>query len=422
MTEVYGHFSQPPALRFSRVNPAAVHTNPKKGLRLYGPYNSGSLAMDKVRCGVIYPAGYETLKNILIQGLLKGIQVFPGFQKTFRIPIEFTLIREYKKLENALDKISRENLDLVICLIPTSADNSSYQLSKKWLLGNGIPSQIVTVPKLQDERQRPWVIENVALASYAKIGGAPWVVASDSTNNEVIIGVSRAIDRNEGVAVGFVTLFSGDGDFLYMGSKAPVISWPKRGNKEDEEKYVVQMEALITEALNYYTEVQGPPDSVVLHLCKKPGPLETSAVKKATANWDIPYAIIHINDDTTFRLFDTADPTYVPRAGLVVMLNSRTALLLLDGRSNGERKRRGVPRLIEVRMDTRSSMPESAFPRLVKQVVNLARMNWRGFNAKASPASLNYSHLIAKLVVTVGFKNWNELITKGQLREKAWFL
>lgn len=422
MSELYGYFSRLPALRFSRVNPSAIHTDPRRGLRAYGPYDSGSLGMDRVRCGLIYPAGYEILKDLLVEGLGKGTKSFPGFQTTFRVPLEFTLIREYTNLENQLRHIIKEKLDLVICLIPAGINDSHYQLSKKWLLGNGIPSQIVTLSKLQDERQRPWVIGNLALASYAKIGGTPWVVASDNGQNEVIIGVSRAIDRNQGVAVGFVTLFTGDGDFLYMGSKAPVIPWPKRGKKEEEKKYILQMKELITEALDFYKEAQGPPDSVVIHLCKRPGPLETIAARSASEDWDIPYAIIHINDDTTFRLFDTAHSTYVPRTGLTVMLNSRAALLLLDGRVNGERKKRGMPRLIEVSMDPRSTMPEEKFPRLVKQVMSLARMNWRGFNAKASPASLNYSHLIAKLVVTIGLENWSELISQGHLREKAWFL
>lgn len=422
MPELYGYFSPLPALRFSRVNPAATHTNSRQGLRSYGPYGSGSLGMDRVRCGLLYPAGHGILKDILIQGLTKGAKAFPGFHRTFRVPLEFVVIREYTNLEDQLRQIVEEEVDLVICLIPSDEDDSYYHLAKKWLLNNGIPSQIVTLPKLQDAIQRPWVIESMALASYAKIGGTPWVVASENGQNEVIIGVSRAIDRDQRVAVGFVTLFTGDGDFLYMGSKAPVIRWPERGNNEEGERYISEMQKLINEVLDFYEAEQGPPDSVVVHLCKRPGPLETVAVRNASENWDIPYAIIHINDDTTFRLFDTAHPTYVPRTGLTVMLTPRVALLLLDGRLNGERKRRGVPRLIEVRMDPRSSMTDGDFPRLVKQVMNLARMNWRGFNAKASPASLNYSHLIARLVVTIGLENWSQLISDGRLRKKAWFL
>jgi hypothetical protein len=44
----------------------------------------------------------------------------------------------------------------------------------------------------QNPSQRPWVLGNIALASYAKVGGAPWVVADSSGRHELVMGVSRA--------------------------------------------------------------------------------------------------------------------------------------------------------------------------------------------------------------------------------------
>jgi hypothetical protein len=45
---------------------------------------------------------------------------------------------------------------------------------------------------LQNPSQRAWVLGNIALASYAKVGGAPWVVADSSGRHELVMGVSRA--------------------------------------------------------------------------------------------------------------------------------------------------------------------------------------------------------------------------------------
>jgi hypothetical protein len=55
-------------------------------------------------------------------------------------------------------------------------------------------------------------------------------------------------------------------------------------------------------------------------------------------------------------------------------------------------------------------------------VFEFARVNWRGFNAQAIPATLNYSYLVARLVAEIGAQNWNAIASAGVLRDKAWFL
>jgi hypothetical protein len=73
-------------------------------------------------------------------------------------------------------------------------------------------------------------------------------------------------------------------------------------------------------------------------------------------------------------------------------------------------------------LDRRSKFGPQELPRLLRQVVNFARINWRGFNAQAIPATLNYSHLIARLVAEIGADRWSPIASAGRLRDKAWFL
>jgi hypothetical protein len=73
-------------------------------------------------------------------------------------------------------------------------------------------------------------------------------------------------------------------------------------------------------------------------------------------------------------------------------------------------------------MDHRSTMAIDRFPDVVQQVFEFARVNWRGFNAQAIPATLNYSYLVARLVAEIGAQNWNAIASAGVLRDKAWFL
>jgi len=60
----------------------------------------------------------------------------------------------------------------------------------------GIPSQVIVGEKLRSPAQCQWILENIALASYAKVGGTPWVVASPGNERQLVLGVSRVQDAN----------------------------------------------------------------------------------------------------------------------------------------------------------------------------------------------------------------------------------
>ena len=194
----------------------------------------------------------------------------------------------------------------------------------------------------------------------------------------------------------------------------------------EQDEYVNGLANLVRDAGAEYERQQGKPDAIVVHLCKRPGRgREVAALKQAVEEigGGVPYALMHLNDGSSFRLFDSSHSTYVPPSGLVVELSRRSALLLVEGRGAGQQRRqRGVPRVLDISLDGRSTMDSDEFARLVEQVHQFARVNWRGFNARAIPATLNYSYLIARLVAEIGADRWNAVASAGRLRDKAWFL
>lgn len=423
MNAFIGELLKPPDLRFDYSSTSVRYPDARRGLKSKGPYDSGILGKDRIRAAVIFPSQYAREKDALVNGLRSGYSPFTGFRSYFKIPLSIENERrlsaegEKEVRRVAQDLIRQNNVDVVL-ILTTSRQGALYRAAKRELLGNGIPSQVVTVGKLRDSKQAPWVVENVALACYAKIGGTPWVVASDSDRRELVVGISRAQDRTRQFIVGFVTLFTQEGDFLLLHSLAPVLGWEQR-------KYVNGLTELIVEAYDEYHQMQGKPESIVLHLCKRPGRFrEVEAVQGAIRQIGntVPYALLHLNDDSNYRIFDAAHPTYIPQTGLKIELGQRNALLLLDGRIGDRRPRRGVPRVLEISMDKRSTMSSDEFSRLVRQIYSFSRVNWRGFNAQAIPVTLNYSYLIARLIVEIGANSWNQIISAGRLRDKAWFL
>jgi len=415
---LYGSIISSPNLRFSYSSPYAKDSNPRKGLKKYGPYDSNVFNKSEINAGLIYLKSVKN-KKLLTDGLVKGESYFEGLQEIFRVQIAFKEERSIssqteQEIRGTINALLNEDLDIVF-VIEKSITNSIYKICKAILLANGIPSQVVIDEKLQDPNQRPWILENIALATYAKVGGAPWVIANPISKNQLVLGVSRVQDKNNKYLVGFVTLFTHDGDFLLMHSKAPVIDW---------DNYVRGLESLITEAIDEYEKRKGIPEEIIIHFHKRPGYRELEAIQSALKrrNSQIPYALLHINEYSNFRLFDTSHRTYIPESGLKVDISKHESILLIDGRIGNERKKVGVPRVLDIIMDKRSTLPIDNFPDLVKQISDFSRINWRGFNAAAIPVTLNYSKLIARLISEIGAEHWNQIVASGKLRDKSWFL
>lgn len=425
-----GEYLQASQLRFNASSLQAQHSNARQGLKIYGPYDAQRIAKDRIRCAIIYPNNLSQVKTTLVSGLTHGNGQFGGFKSLFRIPLEFVQEKAIRAesvdvIKETVSSILRDHHPDIFVLITSERNEALYQSAKGILLGNGLPSQMIRAETIRNSQGLPWSLENIALQVYAKVGGTPWTVMSSSKRQELVVGVSRALDKARNMVVGFVTLFTHDGDYLLLHSLSP-----KPATWERLNEYRNALAQLIVEAHREYSTSHGQPEALVIHLCKRPGKFrEVAAVEQAmqTLGQNIPYALLHLNDDTSYRLFDTAHPTYVPRSGVKVGLNPITALLFLDGRvpdRNGQeiRRKRGVPRVLEIYLDRRSTIDANEFPRLVQQVFDFARVNWRGFNTQAIPAPLNYSYLVARLVSEIGADNWNAIANAVSLRDKAWFL
>lgn len=427
-----GEQLSPPALRFSASSTSQRDYYPRRGIQNYGPYDGMSLGKNQVNCLVVYPSGLQRAKQTIVSGLQNGNGSFAGFQRLFRLPLticgERSIAAEtLEELNTVLPNLLRDSTPDIVLIFASTRNPAYYAKAKSISLGNGIPSQFITQEKLGNPSQLPWLLENVALQMYAKIGGTPWTVLSSQKQKSLVLGVSRAQDKQKRLIVGFVTLFSSDGDYLFFSTIAPKpVYW------DQPEAYREALADVIVEACRNYSARNGQPDEIVIHLCKKPGKFrEFPAAEQAMKNigGNLPYAILHLNEYSSYRLFDTAHSSYVPRPGIKVTLSDTDALLFLDGRKKdfrtGDeiRNRRGVPRLYEIAFDRRSTIDVNEFPRLIRQIYEFSSVNWRGFNAQTIPATLNYSRLIANLIAEIGADNWSQAIGQiGRLADKAWFL
>ncbi len=416
---LYGEILDQPKLKFDYSSNSATDTFAKRGLYKHGPYDSSLFDKDKIKCVVLYKDGLDKEKQILKEGLLNGEDSFRGFKSLFRRPLDFIEEMPFlvdEKIDILIENLcsKKQDVDMFYILLDEKSINL-YSKIKSQFLTNGFPSQVIRAERLIKSEGRQYTFENISLATYAKVGGTPWTVSTSTSENRLVLGVNRAQDFLKKYFVGFVVLFTNEGDFLFVNSKAPVIEW---------DQYVKGLGELVESSIEEYEKVVGKPESIIIHFHKRPGKKEFSAVESALKNIakDIPYALVHINEYSNFRVFDSSDLSYVPPKGLKVDLSLHECIILLDGRIREKRSKMGVPRVLDVNIDKRSTISKENFPGIFKQVYDFSYINWRGFNAAAIPVTLNYSKLIARMIVELSAQNWNQIIASGRLRDKAWFL
>jgi hypothetical protein len=420
---LYGERLQRPYLKFDSVVSTSVHQWPMNGLSLYGPYDKSLMPVKSVRLAIMYPDKHEPRVADFLRAFTGGLQRYPGYIRWFRqgveaferYPISEITTEGYERVAN---DVSTRSYNLVFVVTEGfQRPNIVYQRIKTAFLKKGMPTQFLSSFRLYaGSEQLQWILSNIALSAYAKMGGTPWVIEAPE-RPEIVIGVSRAFDPKNNVVVGFAVIFKQNGDFVLSYSVPPVTTW---------NEYEEGVEKLVYEAISEYRRIERDPAQIVFHFSKRPGKREIDSISRAIdrLGLDVKYALVHLNEFSGFRLFDTSHHSYVPLAGLKVRLSSHEALLLLDGRDpRGARPFVGTPSVLDVTVDKRSTIDYKEYHRIIDQVFYLAFVNWRGFNARTIPVTTNYAYLIAKVISGLeSINDWNEIITNGNLKDKAWFL
>jgi len=417
---LYASLLENPFLRFNYALQTAVSQSTYAGISRFGPYDKDIFPKKEIKIAAISP--FNTDMDKFIQAFVEGIGSYPGFRMWFRVdarkPATFSVEPNLDSYKTTLNNVARQDYDMVYVIIDDRVESTLlYPLIKTTLLGNGVPCQVIRSEKASAPNdQLQWILANIALSTYAKVGGTPWVIAARD-RPEIVLGMSRALDRTKKVIVGFTTIFKHNGDFILSYSKSPVTTW---------EEYEEGIENLVCEAISEYGRKEENPTSLVFHFHKRTGAKEIDAVKNAIESLgaDIKFALLHLNTYSSYRVFDESDFTYVPLSGLMVRLSSRQALLVTDGRKAFvKRPFIGTPGVLEITMDKESTLDFREFPRLVEQIYYFSYVNWRGFNARTIPVTINYPYLIARLVSGLeSIKEWNSIVTNGKLIDKAWFL
>ena len=309
-----------------------------------------------------------------------------------------------------------------------------YYTTKARLMSQGVPVQVLKIETVR-LRSLPYVLNNLSLACYAKLGGIPWtIVPNPDMVHEIIVGIgsARLTKSRRGAGervVGITTVFSGDGQYLLSNTTREV----------DSDQY---LQALLSSLNETVSELRSrfnwrAKDRVrfIFHQSfKKYKDLEAAAVKhfaQSLADFDVKYAFVQVSVNHNWMLFEptaggvqvgsSAKGKMVPNRGLCVPLGPYTALLTLTGPRQVKTALQGCPHPVLINLHQDSTFTNLEY--VVRQIFNLSFMSWRGFNPSTLPVSIAYSQMIVDLLGHLKYvKNWNPETLATRLKERRWFL
>jgi hypothetical protein len=207
-----------------------------------GPFDTESFPKKRVRIAVVFPQRFKGNVETFIKQFRDGVPTSPkkqvpytqGFIRKYRLTsceFDFFPIDSANEDSKGFKEASLKALakipghDLAIIVIQESyrllfGEENPYLVSKSTFMSQGVPVQEVEIETIQDFRGQPWILNNLALATYAKLGGVPWVLSSTTgMTHELIFGVGSSQVHAQRLGdserfVGITTVFSGDGNYL----------------------------------------------------------------------------------------------------------------------------------------------------------------------------------------------------------------
>lgn len=433
------------------------------GIERFGPYSRDTFPKKSPRILVVVPdkatGKVGQFVGLLNQGItsIPGSRYAGGLAKLFHLhnpefitapvtllgqPTTAACARYREAIEGALRRSPDYDAALVAILdehARVEDGMNPYLHAKAALLTAGVPVQEFRMATATGEAYGlQYLLQNMALSLYAKMGGVPWTVDQGlAVDDEVVIGIgtgelsgSRFAQRQR--YVGITTVFRGDGNYL--------LGHLSRDCVYDE--YPRVLEENTVQVLHELRERNGWRDGdtvrVVFHAHKPFKKVEVAQIVKACVDkvgtgLQVQFAFLSVLHDHPFRLFDPQYPgltnqktretkaRMVPPRGRVVQLGRFTRLLCTKGPTLIRRASTPLPRPLLIKLHEESTYRDLQY--LSEQVLKFTSLSWRGTQPSEDPVTIYYSELIAKLLARLRMVDgWSPSILNTRLRHSMWFL
>jgi hypothetical protein len=433
------------------------------GIEKFGPFSRDTFSKRSPRILVLSPDKASGKVGQFVGHLSQGITSVSnshfagGFSKLFHLHNpEFHTVtipmlgttpsnacgRYRETIESALRQFPDYDAALVAILDEHSEldhEVNPYTHAKALLLAAGVPvQQFRMATATQSAANQQYILQNIALSLYAKMGGVPWTVDQGlSVDDEIVIGMGTAEMSGSRFNarqryVGITTVFRGDGNYLL-------------GHLSRDCTYDDYPDVLADNTTRVLQEMRGRNGwragdtiRVVFHAHKplkkvEVGEIVSKCVTAAGGGLNVQFAFVTVSHDHPFRVIDpeyggiaaragdSVKAKMVPPRGRVVQLGRYTRLLCTKGPSLIKRPQTPLPAPLLIGLHKSSTYRDLQY--LSEQVLKFTNLSWRGTLPAEDPVTVYYSQLIAKELARLrDIEGWSPTILNTRLRHSMWFL
>ncbi|NLY82786.1 MAG: hypothetical protein GX078_08515 [Clostridiales bacterium] len=424
-----------------------------KGLKNYGPYDSISFTPKTPKIAVILNKENRGIVTSFLNKLENGIPFVKtsygqpygqGMIKKYELSsIEWVLyetegntIADYSK---AIKTCLSENSQIDLALVQTSINHkglknseSPYYLAKAKFMMNNIPVQEVNIETMKKaDAQIVYILNNIALACYAKLGGTPWVIPSNkSIDRELVIGIGSTIIKKDRFKydkriVGLTTVFNSDGRYI-LSNKSREVEFD-----EYFDTLLSSLKLVMNEVSEHEGWTKGDNVRLIFHCFKPFKNKEAQAIKKVVDDlnkeYNVLYSFIHVANYHSFFIVDTNNQgnygkgKWMLSKGSGIILDKYNSLIQLTGAQDIKTPNHGMARPILIKLHKESTFIDLQY--LSQQLLNFTGMSFRSFSTAPLPVTIWYSQMIAKLLGNMkDIEGWDSDNMINKLKYSRWFL
>jgi hypothetical protein len=307
-------------------------TQQDRGIDDYGPYTARTLTPSRPRFCVICQSGHKGRVEQFVRKFLEGITI-PGqgrnpFGKGFIrkyafkevVPVFFeakdaTAAAYHRAVNEALLAQRGQRDPFSLALVETEerfkqlhGGDNPYLVCKAEFMVHQIPVQgfRLETSQLPDDRLQ-YALNNMGLATYAKLGGVPWVIkVHKPIAHELVIGLGSAnigqgrLGGRERL-VGITTVFTSDGLYC-VSSVSQAVPF---------DQYEGEVLASLSRTIRHLAHTMNWQERehvrLIFHAFKPFRRAEEDAVKalmKSLGDYDVDYAFLHVVEQHHQMLFD----------------------------------------------------------------------------------------------------------------------
>lgn len=288
---------------------------------------------------------------------------------------------------------------------------SIYHRIKEILLYEGISSQVIYKDNIFKEAFNLF-LPNIETAILAKLGGVPWRLKRDTTN-ELIVGVGafNSITRKTKY-VGSAFCFNNEGIFKGFDCFGAMDTDSLAGS--------------IREAVGKFIASNYKATRLIIHFYKDLSKKELKPIIDTlhALGLPIPVIVVTINKTESKELlaFDTDNEKLMPYSRTIVKVASKEYLLFNNTRYEATSAPTDREHHFPVKISFFSSQAElvedpATINQLIDQVYQFSRMYWKSVSQQNLPVTIKYPEMVAEIFP---YFSQNKLPDFG--KESLWFL